>query len=134
MKFSINRSVFIQNLTDVQRAISSRTTIPVLTGVKISVKEEGLYLTGSDATISIEAFIDAKDDDNKLKIEATGDIVLPSRFLGEIVKKLPSDMMNLEVVENFQTEITSDRASFTLNGINGSEYPRLPEIDAKQTY
>ena len=99
MKFSINRSVFIQNLTDVQRAISSRTTIPVLTGVKISVKEEGLYLTGSDATISIEAFIDAKDDDNKLKIEATGDIVLPSRFLGEIVKKLPSDMMNLEVVE-----------------------------------
>ncbi len=40
MKFSINRSVFIQNLTDVQRAISSRTTIPVLTGVKISVKEE----------------------------------------------------------------------------------------------
>ena len=53
MKFSINRSVFIQNLTDVQRAISSRTTIPVLTGVKISVKEEGLYLTGSDATISI---------------------------------------------------------------------------------
>ena len=50
------------------------------------------------------------------------------------MKKLPSDMMNLEVVENFQTEITSDRASFTLNGINGSEYPRLPEIDAKQTY
>lgn len=134
MKFSINRSVFIQNLTDVQRAISSRTTIPVLTGVKLSLKDEGLYLTGSDATISIEAFINAKDDDNKLKIENTGDIVLPSRFLGEIVKKLPSDMMNLEVVDNFQTKITSDRASFTLNGINVNEYPRLPEIDAKKTY
>ncbi|AMB99338.1 DNA polymerase III subunit beta [Aerococcus urinaehominis] len=134
MKFSIKRSVFIQNLVDVQRAISSRSTIPVLTGVKISAHEEGLTLTGSDATISIEAFIPLADDNNQLKIENQGAIVLPSRFFGEIVKKLPSDTMYFEVKPNLQTEIRSENAEFTLNGTNADEYPRLPEINNEKSF
>lgn len=134
MKFSINRSIFVKNLTDVQRAISSKTTIPILTGIKILATESGLLLTGSDSTISIEAFISKADDNHQLIIEQTGEIVLPARFFSEIVKKLPSDTMHLEVKANFQTEITSDQAEFTLNGFNPSDYPRLPEIDAHNTF
>lgn len=134
MKFTINRNLFIKNLNHVQRAISSKTTIPVLTGVKILATESGLLLTGSDSTLSIEAFISVADDQSHLKIEETGEIVLPSRFFGEIVKKLPSDTMHLEVKANYQTEITSDQAAFTLNGINPNDYPRLPEIDVQATF
>lgn len=62
MKFSIKRSEFLKSLADVQRAISSRTTIPILTGLKIMASEEGLTLTGSDSDISIEAFISQEDE------------------------------------------------------------------------
>ena len=42
MKFSINRNVFIKTLNDVQRAISAKTTIPILTGLKLVLSQEGL--------------------------------------------------------------------------------------------
>ena len=42
MKFSINRALFIKTLNDVQRAISAKTTIPILTGLKLVLSQEGL--------------------------------------------------------------------------------------------
>lgn len=62
MKFSINRALFIKTLNDVQRAISAKTTIPILTGLKLVLSQEGLTLTGSDADISIEATLSASDE------------------------------------------------------------------------
>ncbi|MCS5464702.1 hypothetical protein NWO25_08345 [Enterococcus lactis] len=56
MKVTLNRASFMQELQTVQRAISSKTTIPILTGVKITLTQEGLTLTGSNADISIETF------------------------------------------------------------------------------
>ena len=52
MKFSVNRQGFLKNLVDVQRAIPSKTTIPILTGIKLVASEEGLTLTGSDSEVS----------------------------------------------------------------------------------
>jgi len=59
MKFTINRAAFIKELNTVQRAISSKTTIPILTGLKLVADDSGLTLTGSDADISIETLIHA---------------------------------------------------------------------------
>ncbi len=88
MKFSINRNVFIKTLNDVQRAISAKTTIPILTGLKLVLSQEGLTLTGSDADISIEATLASNDEKNQLVVEEAGAIVLPARFFSEIVKKI----------------------------------------------
>ena len=48
------------------KAVSSRTTIPILTGIKVVATEEGVTLTGSDADISIESFIPVEEDGKKL--------------------------------------------------------------------
>ncbi len=56
MKLTLNRTEFMQELQTVQRAISTKTTIPILTGVKLSLSEKGLTMTGSNADISIETF------------------------------------------------------------------------------
>ena len=53
MKFTINRNLFIENLNNVMRAISSRATIPILSGIKLDLTEDELTLTGSDTDISI---------------------------------------------------------------------------------
>ncbi|GAA2851539.1 DNA polymerase III subunit beta [Pediococcus damnosus] len=129
MKFTIKRNIFIQKLNDVQRAISSKTTIPILTGLKLDVTSDQIILTGSDADISIETVLDSKNEDNGLSIEDPGKIVLPAHFFSDIVKKLPEESMTLEITEGFQTKISSGAAEFTINGLDANNYPHLPELD-----
>lgn len=130
MKFTVKRTIFLQELQTVQRAISSKTTIPILTGVKIVLSDEGLTLTGSNADISIETFLNKEDEKAQMSIESTGSIVLQSRFFGEIIRKLPEELFTLEVLENKQVAITSGKADFTVNGLDANSYPHLPVIDA----
>ncbi|MEI5993984.1 DNA polymerase III subunit beta [Candidatus Enterococcus mansonii] len=131
MKVTVKRNTFLQELQTVQRAISSKTTIPILTGVKIVLTEEGLSLTGSNADISIESFLSQEDEKAQMTIESTGSIVLQARFFGEIIRKLPEELFTLEVLENNQVAITSGKADFTVNGLDADNYPHLPVIDAK---
>ncbi|EOH91253.1 DNA polymerase III subunit beta [Enterococcus pallens] len=129
MKFTINRSRFIQELATVQRAISTKTTIPILTGVKIVLTDEGLNLTGSNADISIESFLAADDEKAQMQIESTGMIVLQARFFSEIIRRLPESTFTLEVMDNYQVAITSGAAEFTVNGLDADNYPHLPVVE-----
>ncbi len=129
MKFSIQRDRLIQSVQDVMKAISTRTTIPILTGIKIVASNDGVTLTGSDSDVSIESFIPTEEDGAELvEIHSTGGIVLQAKFFGEIVKKLPMDTVEMEVVNQFQTVIRSGKAEFNLNGLDPEEYPHLPQI------
>ncbi|MDT2783393.1 DNA polymerase III subunit beta [Enterococcus asini] len=129
MKVTLNRAVFIQELATVQRAISTKTTIPILTGVKIELTESGLVLTGSNADISIETILDKDNEKAGMDIASTGAIVLQARFFSEIVRKLPEDTFTLEVIENNQVSITSGKANFIVNGLDADNYPHLPIVE-----
>ncbi|ANZ57547.1 DNA polymerase III subunit beta [Fructilactobacillus lindneri] len=133
MKFSINRASFVKALNIVQRAISSKTTIPILTGLKIDVSPNHILLTGSNADISIQTTISGDNPDNDLTISDTGSIVLPARFFGKIVKKLPGNELSIEVGDNFQTNINSGNSDFTINGLDANGYPHLPEVNTDNT-
>jgi DNA polymerase III subunit beta len=129
MKFTINRNQFINQINNVQRAISAKTTIPILTGMKLVATDKGLLVTGSDVDISVQNLIEQQDTDNDLTIESTGAIVLPARFFNDIIKKLPGEQFTLEIIENNQTLITSGNSEFTLNGLDANNYPHLPEVE-----
>ncbi|UQS87243.1 DNA polymerase III subunit beta [Nicoliella spurrieriana] len=129
MKFSIKRAALIKSLNKVSRVISSKTTIPILTGVKITADDEGLSLTGSNSEVSIETQIKSDDDNNELVIAEGGAVVLTAGFFINIVKKLPEEKMELSVASDLQTTITSGQSEFTINGLNASNYPHLPQID-----
>lgn len=131
MKFTINRNLFIENLNNVMRAISSRATIPILSGIKLDLFDDELVLTGSDTDISIEIKIPVSDD---LKVESTGSIVLQARFFSEIIKKLPGKDFSFEVKDSFQTKIKSENSEFTINGLDANNYPRLPEIPDESSF
>lgn len=131
MQFTINRNLFLENLNNVMRAISSRTTIPILSGIKLNISEQELTLTGSDTNISIQIEIPVNDD---LHVQSTGAIVLPARFFSEIVKKLPGKEFSFEVKESFQTKITSENTEFMINGLDANNYPRLPEISTSSSF
>ncbi|MEE1988003.1 DNA polymerase III subunit beta [Limosilactobacillus reuteri] len=133
MNFTINRSAFISQLNNVLRAISSKTTIPILTGLKMVVNEDNIVLTGSNSDITIESVINANDADNDLTIEETGAIVLPARFFSDIIKKLPDKKVTIEVTSGFQADITSGSAKFQINGQDAENFPHLPEIETNKS-
>ena len=131
MKFTVNRNLFLDNLNNVMHAISSRATIPILSGIKINLTEDELLLTGSDTDISIEIKIPVSED---LTVVSTGSIVLPARFFSEIIRRLPGKEFSLEVKESFQTQIISENSEFTINGLDANNYPRLPEIPDESSF
>lgn len=133
MKFTINRPAFINQLNNILRAISSKTTIPILTGLKMVVTDHSVILTGSDADITIESTLDASDSSYGLSIEEPGAIVLPARFFNEVIKKLPDKQATIEVFNGLQVRITSGTAEFTINGQDANNYPHLPEVESENT-
>ncbi|MGC4378761.1 DNA polymerase III subunit beta [Fictibacillus sp. Mic-4] len=135
MKFKINRNQLIQGVQDVMKAISSRTTIPILTGVKMTVDSSGMTLTGSDSDISIERFIPAEENDEiNLEVQTPGSIILQARYFSEIVKKLPDETVEIEVGERFETQMRSGASEFSLIGLDPEEYPRLPQVEEQNVF
>ena len=135
MKFTVNRLELLKKLRDVQLAISNKTTIPILTGLKLEATNDGLKLTGSNSDISIESKVLVKDELANLKIEETGSIVLqPARFFAEIINKLADETFTFEVNTQLQATITSANSFFTINTMDASSYPYLPEMDTSDFF
>ncbi|MBA2874329.1 DNA polymerase III subunit beta [Thermaerobacillus caldiproteolyticus] len=135
MKIVIERDALVQSVQDVMKAVSSRTTIPILTGIKIVATQQGVTLTGSDSDISIESFIPAEEEEKIIvDVVQPGSVVLQARFFSEIVKKLPQPTVEIEVQSQFLTFIRSGKAEFSLNGLDPEEYPRLPQIEEENVF
>ena len=128
MKFIIKKNILLENLLNTSKAISSRNLIPILTGIKFDLKEEGLYLSASDSDISIRTFI--KRDDITEIIE-TGSIVISGKYIVEIIRKLPDSDISIEVVDGFNMIVQTTGSEFNLNGIDPNEFPNLDLEETK---
>lgn len=124
MKFTIRRKELLQNIQHVTSVISSKTVIPILSGLKIDVKQSEVLLTGSNSDITIQTNIPTVMNEEEIitNIE-TGSIVLPVPQFPEIISKLPEDIVDITVEDNYKTIIKSGTAVFTLYGQNSEEYP-----------
>ncbi|RKN86010.1 DNA polymerase III subunit beta [Paenibacillus ginsengarvi] len=130
MKLNILKDVFNEAIQHVSKAISSRTTIPILTGIKIDVEPTGITLTASDTEISIQSFIPIEIDGTEIvQVMTPGSVVLPAKFFIEMTRKLPSSDVTLEVKENFITWIRSGSAEIQIVGLDPEEYPLLPQLE-----
>ncbi|WP_102273351.1 DNA polymerase III subunit beta [Cytobacillus massiliigabonensis] len=135
MRFIIQRDRLVQSVQDVMKAVTSRTTIPILTGIKIVATTDGVTLTGSDSDISIESFIPKEEAGDEIaEIKQPGAIVLQAKFFSEIVKKLPTDTVEIHVENQLQTVIRSGKSEFKLNGLDADEYPHLPQIKEENIF
>ena len=94
MKFICSQKKLSDSINIAQKAITGRTTHPILEGIFIEAKAGILKLVGNDLKLGIESFIEAE-------IIEEGSIVVPSRIFGDIVRKLPSADVEVEVGENY---------------------------------
>ncbi len=121
MKISISRDAILNPLQMVNSVIERRQTLPILSNVLISVKDNTLSLTGTDLEVEII---------NKCNIENNeeGDTTLPARKLLDICKALPENS-NIEIqIDQERAILKSGRSRFTLSTLSASEFPSIDAL------
>lgn len=122
MIFSCEKQKILEGISIVQKAITGKSTMPILEGIYIKTNESKLTLIGSDMDVSIQTTVDAK-------IIKEGSIVIDAKMFGEIIRKLPNSTIQIETIENQLIRITCEKSIFDVVYMNSDEFPELPEIN-----
>ena len=122
MKFTCKKEDITSAISNVSKAVSPKSTITALEGIKLNLDNSKLELTGYDLEIGITTFIDCDSTDS-------GEIILNSRLFSEITRRMPSDMITYEINENLNLTIIGGNAEYQISAISAEEYPALPEIE-----
>lgn len=127
MQFVTSKENFAKGIQAVQRAVSARGPLPILTHIKLATNGNGLKLTATDLEVGLEAVIPAD-------IRQEGSVALTAKTLAEIIAKLPNSDIELSTAENAQ-EVTLKclRSKFTLRGLPAVEFPELPQTTGNAT-
>ncbi len=111
----------------VSKAIASKTTNPILEGIKFIAEDGSLTLSATDNELAIEKKIKAD-----VKIE--GETVIPGKFFGEFLKKLTNEQIEMVLNEKNQLKIRySDSESF-ISCYSTQEYPSFKKIESKESF
>ncbi|WP_019228798.1 DNA polymerase III subunit beta [Sedimentibacter sp. B4] len=117
MKIRINQNELNKSINIVQKAVSSRTPLPILSGILIEAKNNMLIMTATDLDLGIKTY-------SPCDIEEEGSIVVQSRLIGDFVRKLPSNSyVNIETMENNNMEIKCLNSEINILGNSAAEYP-----------
>ncbi len=119
MKFTCNQQVLAKALNTVSKAVSNRTTIPILKGIMIKATEEGsLILTASDLEISIKKEINAD-------VQEPGAIVVMAKLFGDIIRKLPNEDILISCDESGTVLIKTSFSEFNVVSFPTDEFPEI---------
>lgn len=120
MKVSIARSELANALSIINRGLSSRTTLPILSGVLFTAEGDSLFLNSTDLDVSVKTRVTAR-------IGEPGSAVLPGRLTGDIVRSLPEGAVEIET-EGMAARVSCATSSFKLKTLSPDEFPRFPEV------
>ena len=122
MIFTCEKQKILEGISIVQKAITGKSTMPILEGIYINTNKSTLTLIGSDMDLSIQTSVDAT-------IIEEGNIVIDAKIFGEIIRKLPNATIKIETLENQIIKITCAKSVFDVVYMNTNEFPELPQIN-----
>ena len=121
VRFSCEKALVQQAVAAVSRAVAAKSSIPALEGILLECGE-GLRLSGYNMQTGIRTTVEAA-------VSEAGHIVLNARLFGEMIRRLPDDMVTFEADDKFNVKLNCGDASFELPGLSADDYPELPEVD-----
>ncbi|WP_425449240.1 DNA polymerase III subunit beta [Dethiothermospora halolimnae] len=127
MKIKIDQKQLSKCIGIVQKAISTKTTLPILEGILIETIDNRLKITATDLELGIESYIDCE-------VIEEGSFVVTAKIFGDIIRKLPNETVDIEVKENYNIEINCGHSKFNLIGQPSEEYPQLPKISDEVSF
>ena len=122
MLIKINQSDLIKSINIVIKAISTKTTLPILECIVIKTIDNSIRLIANDMELGIETILNGE-------IIKEGSIALNSRLFSDIVRKLPNNLVEINTDENYKATIKCGKSVFTISGQSIEEFPVLPQIE-----
>lgn len=123
MKFIVSSSELLSHLQSVSKAISGKSTIPILDSFLFDLKSGDLTITASDleSTLITKLSLENSDGDGKIAMEA--------KRLLDILKEFPEQPLTFEIdLETLSITILSENGKFSIVGSPADEYPQFPEL------
>jgi DNA polymerase III subunit beta len=128
VKVTCAKDELTQALSLVGRAVSTRATVQVLSGVLLRASESQMELSATDMELSLRLSVEAQ-------VEGDGAVVAPGRLLVDLARLLPESEVVLEHrQEQGVLEVTCGPASYKLNTYSAEDFPKLPEVEGAQTF
>ncbi len=127
MKFFCNSRALLYGISIVQKAVSSKSTLPILKGIYIKAFDQNLRLITTDMELGIDHIMDAN-------VIEKGSVVVDARLFGEIIRRLPDSEVEISLKDNSELLIRCGPIKFNILSYNPSEFPELPKIKEEQVY
>jgi DNA polymerase-3 subunit beta len=125
LRLSCDRDEFVARLGTVSRAVSTRSAVQVLSGIKLAAAGGSLELAATDMEVSLRATLPAA-------VATEGSIVVPGKLLSDLARLLPVGEVTLETGEGLLT-VTSGAYTSRLHTYAAEDFPRLPATDLPLT-
>lgn len=123
MKFIINHDVLLKGIQVVEKAVSSKSTIPIVSNILIEAKKNGkVTLSGNDLEVGIEVKLSAK-------VEDSGSVLAPAKTFTNIINKLPNDNVVVEVDGSNNIKIECARSKFNIRGLSSNDFPKISKLE-----
>ena len=122
MLIKINQSDLIKSINIVIKAISTKTTLPILECIVIKTMGSSIKLIANDMELGIETILNGE-------VLKEGSIALNSRLFSDIVRKLSNNLVEINTDDNYKATIKCGKSVFTISGQSIEEFPVLPQIE-----
>lgn len=122
MKILCQKSELLNSVNIVLKAVSTKSTMPILECLIIEVISDRIKLISNDMELGIETLV-------KGQIMEEGTIAINAKVFSEIIRKLPDNEVTVETDSNYTATITCEKAKFNIAGKTGEEFPFLPKIE-----
>jgi DNA polymerase-3 subunit beta len=126
LKFSCEKALLQMAVNTASRTVATKSSIPALEGLLLE-GEEVLTLSGYNMQTGIRTRLEAD-------IRERGRIVLNSRLFGDIIRKMPDDVIVFSADEKFMVTLTCGDARFEILGLSADDYPEMPEVDSDYSF
>lgn len=127
IKFSAEKNDIFDALITTAKAASAKSVITALEGIHLSLSGNMLTVTGYDLELGIKSTIQVSG-------ESDGELVLNSRLICDIVRKMPNGTILFDEYEPLKLNLKCEDISYTIMGIDSSEYPMLPELSRGESF
>lgn len=128
MKIICERSLLLDYINIVLKAVSNRTTLPILECILLVADESGFRLVGNDLELGIET------KQIKAEIIEQGSVALDSKIFSDIIRRMPGEQISISSDNKNITVIKSNKSEFKILGQNGGEFPFLPQVEKESEY
>lgn len=121
MKIICNKQSLYEALVNVSKAAADKSTISALECVKLKLFGSKMILTGYDLEIGINTVIPVNSADE-------GEICVNSKLFSDIVKRMPTDEIEIDIDENLTCTIIGGATEYSIKALSAAEYPAIPEL------